>query len=72
MWFCRVPYACDFFGIQLLLFQDIQDPFPSTVMETALMGRHPYTKSWQWEKAEDYRIATEALKVGSEKLEVKR
>jgi iron complex transport system ATP-binding protein len=44
-----------------LLFQDMQDPFPSTVMETALMGRHPYTKAWQWESAEDYRIATEAL-----------
>ncbi len=44
-----------------MLFQDIQDPFPSTVMETTLMGRHPYTKSWQWENAEDYRIATEAL-----------
>jgi iron complex transport system ATP-binding protein len=44
-----------------LLFQDVQDPFPSTVMETALMGRHPYTKAWQWESAEDYRIATEAL-----------
>ena len=44
-----------------LLFQEIQDPFPSTVMETALMGRHPYTKSWQWESADDYRIATEAL-----------
>jgi iron complex transport system ATP-binding protein len=44
-----------------LLFQDIQDPFPSTVMETALMGRHPYTKAWQWENADDYRIATEAL-----------
>jgi iron complex transport system ATP-binding protein len=44
-----------------MLFQDIQDPFPSTVLETALMGRHPYTKSWQWETAEDYRIATEAL-----------
>ncbi|MCG6969529.1 MAG: ABC transporter ATP-binding protein [Gammaproteobacteria bacterium] len=44
-----------------LLFQDIQDPFPSTVMETALMGRHPYTKAWQWENANDYRIATEAL-----------
>ncbi|WP_455211641.1 ABC transporter ATP-binding protein [Kaarinaea lacus] len=44
-----------------LLFQEIQDPFPSTVMETTLMGRHPYTKSWQWENAEDYRIATEAL-----------
>ena len=44
-----------------MLFQDIQDPFPSTVMETTLMGRHPYTKSWQWENAEDYRIATQAL-----------
>ena len=44
-----------------MLFQEIQDPFPSTVMETALMGRHPYTKSWQWENSEDHRIAAEAL-----------
>ncbi len=44
-----------------MLFQDIQDPFPSTVMETALMGRHPYTQPWQWESAEDYRYAGEAL-----------
>jgi len=44
-----------------MLFQEIQDPFPSTVLETTLMGRHPYTKSWQWETAEDYRIASEAL-----------
>jgi len=44
-----------------MLFQEIQDPFPSTVMETTLMARHPYTKSWQWENAKDYRIATEAL-----------
>jgi len=44
-----------------VLFQETQDPFPSTVLETTLIGRHPYTKSWQWESATDYQIAMESL-----------
>lgn len=44
-----------------VLFQETQDPFPSTVLETTLIGRHPYTKSWQWESAEDYKIAIQSL-----------
>lgn len=44
-----------------VLFQETQDPFPSTVLETTLIGRHPYTKSWQWESAVDYQIAMESL-----------
>ena len=29
----------------------IEDPFPSTVFETALIGRHPHLPFWQWEGA---------------------
>ena len=36
-----------------LLAQHHEDPFPSTVLETALTGRHPFLKQWQWESAED-------------------
>jgi iron complex transport system ATP-binding protein len=44
-----------------VLFQDMYDPFPSTVLETALIGRHPYATNWQWESTEDQRIAAQAL-----------
>ena len=44
-----------------LLPQDDSDPFPATVLETALVGRHPHLGRWQWEGAEDLRIAREAL-----------
>ncbi len=36
-----------------VLFQDISDPFPATVLETVLMGRHPHLGRWQWEGAEE-------------------
>jgi iron complex transport system ATP-binding protein len=45
-----------------LLLQDSSDPFPATVLETALLGRHPHLSRWQWEGDEDYRIAEQALK----------
>ncbi len=32
-----------------LVFQDRQDGFPATVLETALIGRHPYLSPWQME-----------------------
>jgi iron complex transport system ATP-binding protein len=44
-----------------VLFQESHDPFPSTVLETTLIGRHPYTNAWQWETATDYQIALESL-----------
>ncbi len=44
-----------------LLFQEHPDPFPSTVLETALIGRHPYLRAWEPESAEDTRIARAAL-----------
>jgi iron complex transport system ATP-binding protein len=37
------------------------DPFASTVMETVLVGRHPHLGRWDWESAEDRRIAGSAL-----------
>ena len=44
-----------------ILFQDSSDPFPSTVLETALIGRHPHLSTWQWESTEDKSIALQAL-----------
>lgn len=37
------------------------DPFASTVMETVLVGRHPHLGRWDWESADDRRIAVDAL-----------
>lgn len=37
------------------------DPFASTVMETVLVGRHPHLGRWDWETAEDRRLAARAL-----------
>jgi iron complex transport system ATP-binding protein len=44
-----------------LLLQDQDDPFPTTVLETALMGRHARLGLLQWETAEDHDIAHRAL-----------
>jgi iron complex transport system ATP-binding protein len=44
-----------------LLTQDDSDAFGATVLETAMIGRHPYLSRWQWESVEDLRIAREAL-----------
>jgi iron complex transport system ATP-binding protein len=44
-----------------LLLQDHDDAFPTTVLETALMGRHARLPLWQWETAEDYALARRAL-----------
>lgn len=44
-----------------LLTQDDSDAFGATVLETAMIGRHPYLSRWQWESADDVRIAREAL-----------
>ena len=41
--------------------QSQADPFASTVLETALAGRHPHLGRWQWESAEDTRLARDAL-----------
>lgn len=44
-----------------LLLQHVEDPFPSTVLETVLTGRHPHISNWQWESPDDYKIAQQAL-----------
>ena len=44
-----------------LLPQTAEDPFPSTVFDTALIGRHPHLPFWQWEGAEDLARARAAL-----------
>jgi iron complex transport system ATP-binding protein len=45
-----------------LLLQEHEDPFPTTVLEHALMGRHARLGLWQWETAEDHALALEALR----------
>jgi iron complex transport system ATP-binding protein len=44
-----------------LLPQVTEEPFPSTVFETALIGRHPHLPFWQWEDAADLTCARTAL-----------
>ncbi|MGH8242510.1 MAG: ABC transporter ATP-binding protein [Steroidobacteraceae bacterium] len=52
-----------------LLPQLIEDPFPATVLETALIGRHPHLPFWQWEDVADFACALAALRaVGLESL----
>ena len=41
--------------------QSRHDAFASTVLETALVGRHPHVDRWQWESARDRRIVRDAL-----------
>ncbi len=53
-----------------VLLQDHLDAFPASVMETALIGRHPYLGSLQWEGPADYALARDALRaVGLDGLE---
>ncbi|MDX1454360.1 MAG: ABC transporter ATP-binding protein [Gammaproteobacteria bacterium] len=44
-----------------LLMQQYDDPFPASVLETALIGRHPHIDFWQWESPEDIELARQAL-----------
>lgn len=53
-----------------LLMQSYEDPFPATVLETALIGRHPHIGFWQWETENDIDIARRALaNTGMQELE---
>jgi iron complex transport system ATP-binding protein len=45
-----------------LLAQSQSDAFPASVMETALIGRHPHLGRWAWEDSADEKIARNALK----------
>ncbi len=52
-----------------LLPQVIDDIFPATVLDTALIGRHPHIGRLRWESEEDYAIARRSLRdVGMEEL----
>ncbi|PZN32469.1 MAG: ABC transporter [Proteobacteria bacterium] len=44
-----------------LLLQLTEDPFPTTVLESVLIGRHPHIGFWQWESRHDRDIAHAAL-----------
>jgi iron complex transport system ATP-binding protein len=44
-----------------LLPQSIEDAFPSTVLDTALIGRHPHLDFLQWEGPDDRQRALDAL-----------
>jgi iron complex transport system ATP-binding protein len=44
-----------------LLPQNVEDPFPASVIETVLLGRHPHIARWQWESPRDLAIAADAL-----------
>jgi len=45
-----------------LLPQDVEDIFPATVMDTALIGRHPHIGRLRWESSDDHAIAARALR----------
>ncbi len=44
-----------------LLTQTTEDPFPSTVLDSVLVGRHPHIDFWRWESDADRAIASAAL-----------
>jgi iron complex transport system ATP-binding protein len=44
-----------------LVFQERQDSFPATVLETTLIGRHPWLSPWDSEQGDDQRRAEQAL-----------
>ncbi len=53
-----------------LLLQESHDALPASVLETALLGRHPHLSPWRWEEAQDLEIARKALAaVGLAELE---
>lgn len=55
-----------------LLPQDTDDIFPATVLDTALVGRHPHIGRWRWESTDDIQAARQALAaVGIDDLEAR-
>ncbi len=46
-----------------LLMQQQEDSLPATVLETALIGRHPHIDFWRWESHNDVNLARRALKL---------
>jgi len=51
----------DLARVRALLPQDDYDAFPASVLETALIGRHPHLSRWEWESTRDLSIARAAL-----------
>lgn len=52
-----------------ILLQHQLDAFPASVLETALIGRHPWLGRWTWESRADEALARDALRaVGLEAL----
>ncbi|MDN3552694.1 ABC transporter ATP-binding protein [Halomonas almeriensis] len=45
-----------------VVFQERHDDFPATVMETAMIGRHPYLSPWQRESDAEVALAQAALR----------
>jgi iron complex transport system ATP-binding protein len=43
------------------LAQASEDPFPGSVLETTLVGRHPHIDFWQWESESDRDVARRCL-----------
>ncbi|MGD9843018.1 MAG: ABC transporter ATP-binding protein [Steroidobacteraceae bacterium] len=41
--------------------QDFEEPFPVSVLDCAVSGRHPHIGFWQWESVHDYELARAAL-----------
>lgn len=44
------------------LSQQHSDPFATTVLDTALAGRHPHLGRWDWESDDDLAVARDALR----------
>lgn len=44
-----------------ILFQSNSDDMPASVLETAILGRHPHLSAWQWESSDDLEEARAAL-----------
>jgi iron complex transport system ATP-binding protein len=42
--------------------QSLHDAFSASVLDSVMLGRHPYRMRWQWEGAQDREIALAALK----------
>ncbi len=52
-----------------LVTQHLDNPFPTSVLETVVAGRHPHLDFWRWESDVDRRLARDALaQVGLEEL----
>jgi len=44
-----------------ILLQQDEDPFPATLMDAVLIGRHPHIPAWGWEDDRDRTLALQAM-----------